>query len=269
MSQKRQYAASKVGLGLASLALVGGAAAAGAVPANAASTATWDALAQCESTGNWSINTGNGYYGGVQFSLSTWRGFGGSGMPHQASKAEQIRIAEKVLATQGWGAWPACSAKLGLYGKSGSIAGSTKATTSKTSTSVAPKTVKAPVAKKATVAKKTVAAPKATVAKKTVVAPKASETAKKAVAKTPAAKKSAVLSQKSAPVAKKSAPAKTYTAKHVADSGENYTVRSGDSLSKIANKLGLKSWQDLYLLNKGTVSNPNLIFPGQTLNVPA
>lgn len=263
MSQKRQYAASKVGLGLASLALVGGAAAAGAVPANAASTATWDALAQCESTGNWSINTGNGYYGGVQFSLSTWRGFGGSGMPHQASKAEQIRIAEKVLATQGWGAWPACSAKLGLYGKSGSIAGSTKATTSKTSTSVAPKTVKAPVAKK------TVAAPKATVAKKTVVAPRASETAKKAVSKTPAAKKSAVLSQKSAPVAKKSAPAKTYTAKHVADSGKNYTVRSGDSLSKIANKLGLKSWQDLYLLNKGTVSNPNLIFPGQTLNVPA
>lgn len=257
MSQKRQYAASKVGLGLASLALVGGAAAAGAVPANAASTATWDALAQCESTGNWSINTGNGYYGGVQFSLSTWRGFGGSGMPHQASKAEQIRIAEKVLATQGWGAWPACSAKLGLYGKSGSIAGSTKATTSKTSTSVAPKTVKAPVAKKATVAKKT------------VVAPKASETAKKAVAKTPVAKKSAVLSQKSAPVAKKSVPAKAYTAKHVADSGENYTVRSGDSLSKIANKLGLKSWQDLYLLNKGTVSNPNLIFPGQTLNVPA
>lgn len=256
MSQKRQYAASKVGLGLASLALVGGAAAAGAVPANAASTATWDALAQCESTGNWSINTGNGYYGGVQFSLSTWRAFGGSGMPHQASKSEQIRIAEKVLATQGWGAWPACSAKLGLYGKSGSIAGSTETTTTKTTTSVAPKAVKAPVKK-------------ATVAKKTVVAPKASETAEKAVAKTPAAKKSAVLSQKSAPVAKKSAPAKTYTAKHVADSGENYTVRSGDSLSKIANKLGLKSWQDLYLLNKGTVSNPNLIFPGQTLNVPA
>ena len=58
----------------------------GAAPANA-DTGVWDRVAQCESGGNWSINTGNGYYGGLQFSLSTWRAFGGSGMPHQASKA--------------------------------------------------------------------------------------------------------------------------------------------------------------------------------------
>jgi uncharacterized protein YgiM (DUF1202 family) len=75
---------------------------------------TWDELARCESSGNWSINTGNGYYGGLQFSLQTWRGFGGTGMPHQASRLEQIKIAERVLAVQGWGAWPACSRKLGL-----------------------------------------------------------------------------------------------------------------------------------------------------------
>jgi resuscitation-promoting factor RpfB len=74
----------------------------------------WDKLAQCESGGNWSINTGNGYYGGLQFSLSTWRANGGSGMPHEASREEQIRIAKKVQASQGWGAWPACSSKLGL-----------------------------------------------------------------------------------------------------------------------------------------------------------
>jgi uncharacterized protein YabE (DUF348 family) len=74
----------------------------------------WDRLAQCESGGNWSINTGNGFYGGLQFSLGTWRAYGGSGMPNKASKATQISIAQKVQADVGWGAWPACSRKLGL-----------------------------------------------------------------------------------------------------------------------------------------------------------
>lgn len=74
----------------------------------------WDRLAQCESSGNWSINTGNGYYGGLQFTLSSWRAVGGSGYPHHASKAEQIKRAEKLQALQGWGAWPACTAKLGI-----------------------------------------------------------------------------------------------------------------------------------------------------------
>lgn len=74
----------------------------------------WDRLAQCESGGNWAINTGNGYFGGLQFTLSSWRAAGGSGMPHQASREEQIRVAENLLDMQGWGAWPACSRKLGL-----------------------------------------------------------------------------------------------------------------------------------------------------------
>jgi LysM repeat protein len=74
----------------------------------------WDRLAQCESGGNWSINTGNGYYGGLQFSLSSWRAVGGQGYPHQASKAEQIARAEALKARQGWGAWPACTKKMGL-----------------------------------------------------------------------------------------------------------------------------------------------------------
>ena len=78
------------------------------------SGSVWDRLAQCESGGNWSINTGNGYYGGLQFSLSTWRAYGGSGMPHEASREEQIAIAEKLQADAGWGSWPACSSKLGL-----------------------------------------------------------------------------------------------------------------------------------------------------------
>jgi LysM repeat protein len=79
-----------------------------------ASGSVWDRLAQCESGGNWGINTGNGYSGGLQFSPGTWRANGGTGSAHNASRAEQIRVAERVRASQGWGAWPACSARLGL-----------------------------------------------------------------------------------------------------------------------------------------------------------
>jgi LysM repeat protein len=74
----------------------------------------WDRLAACESGGNWSINTGNGYYGGLQFSLSTWRAVGGVGLPSENSREEQIARAEILLARSGFGQWPACSAKLGL-----------------------------------------------------------------------------------------------------------------------------------------------------------
>ncbi|HET7673124.1 MAG TPA: transglycosylase family protein [Candidatus Saccharimonadales bacterium] len=74
----------------------------------------WDRLAQCESGGNWSINTGNGYYGGLQFTISSWRAVGGSGLPSQASKSEQIYRAKILQSRQGWGAWPACTSKLGI-----------------------------------------------------------------------------------------------------------------------------------------------------------
>jgi uncharacterized protein YabE (DUF348 family) len=79
-----------------------------------ASGGVWDKIAACESGGNWSINTGNGFYGGLQFTLSTWHAYGGSGMPNQASRAAQIAVAKRVQAAQGWGAWPACTAKLGM-----------------------------------------------------------------------------------------------------------------------------------------------------------
>jgi len=80
----------------------------------APSGGVWDSLAQCESGGNWSTNTGNGYYGGLQFSLSTWQGHGGSGLPSESSREAQIAVAERVRSSQGWGAWPACSNQLGL-----------------------------------------------------------------------------------------------------------------------------------------------------------
>jgi hypothetical protein len=78
------------------------------------SYATWDALANCESGGNWSINTGNGYYGGLQFSLQTWQAVGGSGYPHEHSRETQIHFGQVLQAQSGWGQWPHCSAQLGL-----------------------------------------------------------------------------------------------------------------------------------------------------------
>ncbi|MEU8015488.1 transglycosylase family protein [Micromonospora parva] len=85
-----------------------------AAPARAA--VNWDAIAKCESGGNWKINTGNGYYGGLQFSQSTWAGYGGkkyAARADLASRGEQIAIAEKVLDGQGIGAWPTCGKKGG------------------------------------------------------------------------------------------------------------------------------------------------------------
>ena len=86
-----------------------------AAPAQARSV--WDAVASCESGGNWSINTGNGYYGGLQFSRSTWKSFGGTryaSRANLASKSAQIATAQRVLAAQGPGAWPTCSRRAGL-----------------------------------------------------------------------------------------------------------------------------------------------------------
>jgi resuscitation-promoting factor RpfA len=91
--------------------------------ANAASDSTWDRLAQCESGGRWDINTGNGFHGGLQFTPRTWTGFGGrefAPVAYQASREEQIVVAERVLAKQGWNAWPVCSRKVGARGESAS-----------------------------------------------------------------------------------------------------------------------------------------------------
>ena len=86
-------------------------------PAGAATTRTWNRLAHCESGGRWHINTGNGYYGGLQISKSTWRGYGGrkfARVPSRATKGEQIKVAERIKRHQGWGAWPSCSRRIGV-----------------------------------------------------------------------------------------------------------------------------------------------------------
>jgi hypothetical protein len=86
----------------------------GVSTARAAGAGVWDQLARCESGGNWAANTGNGYYGGLQFSASSWAAVGGTGLPHQHSRATQIAMGERLRAAQGWGAWPSCSRRIGL-----------------------------------------------------------------------------------------------------------------------------------------------------------
>jgi LysM repeat protein len=125
--------------------------------ASAATASEWDAVAKCESGGNWSINTGNGYYGGLQFSASTWSAYGGSkyaGTADKATKAQQIEIAEKVLAAQGKGAWPVCGTGLSSTPYSGAAASAAPRTTEKPAASrsaerpAAAKTVTTPTGKK-------------------------------------------------------------------------------------------------------------------------
>jgi LysM repeat protein len=95
--------------------------------AAAADSGVWDRIARCESGGNWHINTGNGYYGGLQFSAGTWRAYGGTAYAPTAdgaSRGQQIAVATKVQHAQGWGAWPVCSARAGAQGGAPASTGS-------------------------------------------------------------------------------------------------------------------------------------------------
>ncbi|MFI6847823.1 transglycosylase family protein [Kitasatospora sp. NPDC050467] len=217
-----------------------------ATSASAASVSTWDAVAQCESGGNWAINTGNGFYGGLQFTSSTWAAFGGTAFASQANlatKAQQISIAEKVLASQGPGAWPVCSVKAGLT-KGGAPAAVD------TSAAAKPAAPAATAAPKAAPAPKAAEAPKTAAPKAAVAAPKSSDSAK---------------SWKSDNAAKSGKAATSNDAQPVA--GGNYTVKSGDTLSTIAAAKGI-DWHTLYNNNTKVIGgNPDLIFPGQTLTV--
>ena len=204
---------SSTGQAIARIALAGivvGAPVALAGPAQAAPS--WDTLAQCESGGRWDAVTGNGYYGGLQFSASTWAAYGGTQYASTAagaSREQQIAIAERVLSSQGAGAWPACTARTGWNNGGGTAARSVKVAQS---------------------------APKA----------KAVKPAPKAVPK----------------------PATPPVAAPVAKNGADYTVRPGDSLSKIANEQGVEGgWSAVFARNRDIVSDPDLIYPDQQLDL--
>ncbi|KDN82451.1 transglycosylase family protein [Kitasatospora cheerisanensis] len=226
-----------------------------ATSASAADVATWDKVAQCESGGNWSINTGNGFYGGLQFTSSTWAAFGGTAYASQANlatKAQQIAVAEKVLASQGPGAWPVCSVKAGLT-KGGTpaqvdtSAGSSSTSSSSSSKSTSSNTAKTDSAKSNSTATDNSA--KASRSESRAQAPKAA-------------------TKETTSSAKQDAPKQTWKNKSAANTAKgSYTVKSGDTLSKIATGLGV-DWHTLYNNNAGVVGgNPDLIYPGQVLSV--
>ncbi len=225
------------------VALVGVTGAAVAAPLMAAGTASaataseWDRVAQCESGGNWSINTGNGYYGGLQFSASTWAAYGGTAYAptaNQASKSQQIAVAEKVLAGQGKGAWPSCG--VGLSGASYD-GGSAEA--------AAPQQQSAP--KQST-----------------------QQSAPKRTAEQPANRSEQRQAPKAqaAPQAAAKKTVTTPTGKKVKKGDGEYKVVAGDTLSKIAQAQGVEGgWAKLFELNEDVVENADLIYPGQQLHL--
>ncbi|MEY9845825.1 cell wall-associated NlpC family hydrolase [Streptacidiphilus sp. BW17] len=198
-----------------------------ATGAHAATVSTWDSVAQCESSGDWSINTGNGYYGGLQFSQSTWDAYGGqqyASSADQASKDQQIAVAEKVLADQGPGAWPVCGPQAGLTQGGPAPAISTSGSSSSSNST---------------------GSSGSTAASDSSAAGSTSSSSESG---------SAASSASSAPATGGS-------------SAGHYTVRTGDWLSTIAQKHDVSGgWERLYQLNKATLTHgPNLIFPGQQL----
>ena len=244
----------------AALAIGGAVAATMSMPAaNAVDGATWDALAQCESGGNWSINTGNGFYGGLQFTQQSWNGVGMSGSPATATRAQQIEAGERLLAIQGWGAWPACSAKLGLYGKTGAAPTYTEPTTV-AAQSQTQQTYTAPAAQAAP------AAPAAQAAPAAVEAPVAAAPAAPVAPATPAVE--APAAPAAAPAVEAPVAAAPVAAPKAA--AGTYTVVPGDSLSLIAAKLGVAGgYQAIAAANTDIIYNVDLIFPGQVLTIPA
>ncbi|MBD9732267.1 LysM peptidoglycan-binding domain-containing protein [Streptomyces sp. H28] len=197
--------------------------------ASAATAAEWDAVAQCESGGNWSINTGNGYYGGLQFSASTWAGYGGTkyaSTADQATKAQQIEIAEKVLAGQGKGAWPVCGK--GLSGAAYTGGGSTQNQGGGSQQS-APKQDTGSTVERSTEQQKPSRSAERPAQKKTVTTP---------------------------------------TGKKVEKGDGEYKVVKGDTLSSIAEEHDVKGgWAKLFELNDDIVQDADLIYPGQQLHL--
>ncbi|MFF1873866.1 transglycosylase family protein [Kitasatospora herbaricolor] len=272
-----------------------------ATGAHAAPVSVWDKVAQCESGGNWSINTGNGYYGGLQFSQSTWKAYGGgqyAPQAHKASKGQQIAVAEKVLSSQGPGAWPVCSVKAGLTkGGASAQVDTADATTQSASQDAGTRSVQpAPAAKPAKPAQSKPA--RATQAK--VSTDGQGSPSGRGEAQDPdfsgrtgwdAANKvfwyqvdggwhwtshqdvydrHAGDDAPQAPVAPaaEAAPAAPVTLA-AATTGRAYTVQPGDTLGGIAGSQGVAGgWGALYDGNRSVVGgDPDLILPGQVLKL--
>jgi len=224
-----------------------------AAPASAATTGQWDAVAQCESGGNYAINTGNGFYGGLQFTLSTWAAYGGTGAPQNASKSAQIAVAERVLAGQGKGAWPVCGTGLGA-------ATPTPVQAQNRSAPAAPSTRTVPSAPAATPTRTVPSAPPSARSTPRVAAPSV-------VGQSTPAPVGAGDGDGDADDSTAAAPRATTPSRGSAAT-RSYVVRSGDTLAKIAAAHQVRGgYQAIFALNRGTIKNVNLIYPGETLTL--
>jgi resuscitation-promoting factor RpfA len=238
--------------------------------AQAASDNVWDRVAQCESGGNWTINTGNGFQGGLQFTQSTWRSFGGSVFASSANRAtrdEQIAVAEKVLAGQGWGAWPVCSHKAHATGQPAtprvvsarSIGTKTTKNTSTGPTSTGRHTLRptrtTPPAQ-----------PQSSVTAQQPVAPTTPvfEVADRLKPLVMPAEPTAPMPLSALPLDN---PAPTPAAAPV-PAPRTYQVHQGDTLTSIASTQHVTGgWQAIYQTNRGSIGDANLIRPGQQLTL--
>lgn len=261
---------------VAGMTLAGAAAVGFSAPAQAATVDTWDRLAECESNGTWDINTGNGFYGGVQFTLSSWQAVGGEGYPHQASKAEQIKRAEILQDLQGWGAWPLCSQKLGLT-QADADAGDVDATEAapvaveRTATVQRQSAADEAAAEQAAAdeaAAEQAAADEAAAEQAAAERWAAEQAAAEQAAADKAAAQRAAAAEKAA--AQKAAAEQTAAAEQaVVAEAETIVVKSGDSLWKLANEYEVEGgWTALYEANKGIVSDAAVIYVGQELVLP-
>ena len=202
----------------------------------ASADTSWDDIAQCESSGDWSINTGNGYYGGLQFSQGTWDAYGGqeyASRADEASKEEQIAVAERTLDGQGWGAW-ACA---GIVGASGDPGGSDEASSDEQSSNDSDSS-------DSDSSDSDSSDSDSSDSDSSDSDEQSSDTPTSDAAATEAATASAPASNPAG----------------------DYTVQSGDTLSKIAQAKGVDGgWEALYQANKSVIANPDLIYPGQRL----
>ena len=243
-------------------------------PASAAPDSTWDAVAQCESTGNWSINTGNGYSGGLQFDQSTWDAYGGQQYASSAagaSKSEQIAVAEKTLAGQGWGSWPVCSVQAGATGqgvtlRDGSTSSSDNSSSDNSSSdnSSSDNSSSDNSSSDNSSSSSDDSNSNSDDSSSDEASNNDSESSDDSSSWTQESNNDESSDSSSSEAA---APAAESTNSSDSAAG-TYTVQSGDTLFKIAKAQGVSGgWKALADANADTVPNPDLIYPGQVLSL--
>jgi len=243
----------------ATVGVVAGAAALGlAGSASAAPDSTWDSVAQCESSGNWAINTGNGYYGGLQFTESTWNAYGGQQYASRADLAtreEQIAVAEQTLGGQGWGAWACAYAGGGEGSTSRSVAADSSSSDSSSSDSSSSSSSSDSSSSDQSSASDDRQASR-------------SRSWDETDSSSSSADETSTDSTDWSSTDSSSTDSSSTDAAPASAADGSYTVVSGDTLSEIAAAQGVAGgWEALYAANSDIISDADLIYPGQVIRL--